>query len=114
MKNTALIAILVAIVISAAVVLELARQTMEETQNLGQCLVEQLVEHRLDNRNTHEALSKEHFTLNPEFQDESLSFLPPPPRGLPEPHDDVQEELVEACRDYLHQDRFSSSGQRGQ
>lgn len=104
-----IMSLLSAMAITVAVILELNRRTMEATRELGQCVVEQMAEHRIDNRNSHEAMSEEHFTLNPDFDKEGLRSLPPPPRSLPRPRDDIQDELIEACEDYLHQSRLSRS-----
>lgn len=72
-----------------------------ETQGLGRCLMEQLVLHRHDTRGTHEAMSREHFQLNPEFEDRSIEGLPPPPRDIPVPREDIEEDLTDACNRYL-------------
>lgn len=77
---------------------------LDNNERLGECTVELLVEHRVDNRGSHEAMSQEHFELNPEFEDRSVEGLPPPPARLPRPDPERSEELRRSCAPYINAD----------
>lgn len=77
---------------------EQIEQSRQETRDVALCIAEQLVEHRRDNRNSHDTLAGQH---NDVAGKRITTGLPPPPRALPEPREDWEQQLLNACRPYL-------------